>query len=91
MAGSDDTTAVEATFALPSARHLTDLTAFFNKATINKDGSVTMILKLPADMAERVLVFSASDGMALNVRVWETRLPDGMEALAAAVGLTDDG
>lgn len=72
---------------LPSARHLADLTAFYDKATFNKDGTVTLVFKLPAEEAVKIPVFATHDGLALNVRVWETRMPEGMAALARAVGL----
>ena len=75
-------------FTLPSARHVADLTVFFDKATLNKDGSITLILKLPSEMGPNILDLRTNDGMALNARVWETRMPDGMEQLAAAVGMT---
>jgi hypothetical protein len=77
-----------ADFTLPSSRHVADLTVFFDKATLNKDGTATVIFKLPSEMAPNVLELQRNDGMALNVRVWETKLDEGMAALAAAVGMT---
>lgn len=77
-------------FTLPSARRLARFTAFYDKATMNKDGTTTVVLKVPAEERDAVVSLAGNDGMALNVSVWETRLPDGMEALARAVGLAPD-
>lgn len=77
------------TWTLPRARHLADLTAFYDKAIFNKDGSITLSFKLPAEERANVVALADNDGMALNVRVWETALPEGMQALARAVGLSD--
>lgn len=75
-------------FALPSkSSPLAHFTAFYDKATFNKDGSVTVILKVSADQKAAVVALSDGDGKALNMIVWETVLPDGMAELARAVGL----
>lgn len=76
------------TFSLPSADHVVDLTVFWDGAKFNKDGSATVSFKLPPDQKPNVVVLSDNDGMALNVRVWSTRLPDGMQQLAEAVGMS---
>lgn len=89
-AAADDAAAGPHPFTLPSARHVADLTVFYDKATFNKDGTATVIFKLPAEMDHNILDLKRNDGMALNIRVWETRLPDGMEQLARAVGMSLD-
>lgn len=75
-------------FALPSARHLANLTAYYDRATFNKDGTVTLTMKLPAEMKSEIVALSENDGMALNVSVWETALDDGMMELARVIGMT---
>lgn len=76
------------TFSLPSGPHLIDLTMFYDKATFNKDGSATVIFKLPPEQKPNILALSNNDGMALNARVWTTQLPSGMQRLAEAVGMS---
>lgn len=73
---------------LPSrATPLARFTAFYERATFNKDGSTTVILKVDADNKDQVVALSRQDGKALNVTIHETLLPPGMEELARAVGL----
>lgn len=85
----DEASASTSPFTLPSARLLAAFTAFYDKATFNKDGSITVIFKLPAEERAAVVDLADNDGMALNVKVWETTMPEGMEALARAVGLAE--
>lgn len=75
------------THTLPSSAHLADFHAFYEKVIFNKDGGATLMFKVPADMVEAMIALRRNDGLALNVTVWETRLPDGMAELARAVGL----
>lgn len=72
---------------LPSARHLADFHGFFEKATLNKNGTCTIILTLPVEMKNHIIALSDNDGMAINVSMWETELPEGDEMLARALGL----
>lgn len=74
---------------LPSARHLADFHGFFTKATFNRDGTATLIFNVPAEMKEQLLAISTNDGMALNVSVWETKMPEGEAWLADLLGLND--
>lgn len=73
--------------SLPSARHLSHFSAFYKTATFAKDGTATVTFMLPADQKPEILSLSENDGMTLNISVWETRMPDGEEALARALGM----
>lgn len=75
---------------LPSARHLADLHGFYAGAKLNSDGTANLIFRVPRECKDRLLPISDNDGMALNISVWETRLPEGEEWLAAALGITVD-
>lgn len=75
-------------FALPSSTHLANLTAHYAGGHFNKDGTITLNLKLPAEMAEEFVALSRNDGLALNVSVWETKLDEGMAELARVIGMT---
>lgn len=77
--------------ALPSGRHLADFHAFYDKVTFNKDGTATLIVKVPEEMVEAMIQLRRQDGMALNMSVWETVLDDDMQALARAVGMALPG
>lgn len=77
--------------ALPSGRHLADFHAFYDKVTFNKDGTATLIVRVPDEMVEQMVKLRRQDGMALNVSVWETKLDEGMQALARAVGMALPG
>lgn len=69
---------------------LAHFTAYYDRATFNKDGSVSVIFKVPAEDKAGVVDLSYQDGKALNVTVWETMLPPEMEGLARAAGLTSE-
>lgn len=76
------------THDLPSkADPLAHFTAFYHTAIFNKDGSVSVTFKVPAENKQGIVDLSYQDGKALNVTVWETLLPAGMEDLARAAGL----
>lgn len=75
---------------LPSARHLADLHGFYAGAKLNSDGTANLIFRVPRECKDRLLPISDNDGMALNISVWETRLPEGEEWLAAALGIAVD-
>lgn len=74
---------------LPSGDLLSDFTAFFSKATFLRDGSCIVYLMLPPESKPAVLDLSTNDGMALNVSVWATGIPEPDEDLARALGLVD--
>lgn len=74
---------------LPSADHLSSFHGFFERAAFNKDGTCNVTFRLPAEMKEATLELSVNDGMALNVSVWSTALPDEDADLARALGLLD--
>ncbi len=76
---------------LPSARHLADLHGFYAGATFPKNGTCTITFTLPPDMKRAVLDVTENDGMALNISVWETQLPEGDEMLARALGIEVPG
>lgn len=75
---------------LPSARHLADLHGFFKTATLLRDGTANLTFSIPPDMVHELVALANNDGMALNISVWETKLPEGDDWLAQALGL-DDG
>lgn len=72
---------------LPSARHLADLHGFYASAIFPRDGTCKLTFTLPPEMKHHVLAITDNDGMALNISVWETKLPEGDEMLARALGL----
>lgn len=72
---------------LPSARHLADLHGFFKTASFAADGTALLTFKIPPEMKDRLVDISTNDGMALNLSVWETQLPEGEAWLAEALGL----
>lgn len=75
---------------LPSARHLADLHGFYRGARLNNDGTADMTFRIPRECKAQLLPISDNDGMALNISVWETRLPEGEEWLAEMLGITAD-
>lgn len=76
-----------ADFLLPSGKRLANFSAHFHSATMNRDGTATVRLILPAEEKPHVLALSDNEGMLINFTAWETLLPDGAQELAAMVGL----
>lgn len=72
---------------LPSGRHLADLHGFFKTAAFNANGTANLVFTIPAELKARLVDISVNDGMALNISVWETKVPEGDEWLAEALGL----
>ena len=80
------------THSLPTKNEDTPLstfTGFFRSATIQKSGGVIVQFVLDPEAAAAVLDLASGDGMALNVSVWETELPEGDELLAKMLGLDE--
>ena len=73
--------------SLPSARHLADFSAFFFSGTFQRDGMIKLVLNLPPEEASALVKLRDNDGLALNVSVWETELPEGSDELAKALGI----
>lgn len=76
-------------FSVPSADLLTQFTAFFKLATFARSGDATVNFTLPREMHQAILELCENDGLALNVTVHSTRLPDGMEMMAGVLGIED--
>ena len=76
-------------FSVPSADRLTRFTGFFKSATFARSGEATVSFTLPREMHEAILELCENDGLALNITVHGTRLPDGMEMMAGVLGIED--
>lgn len=79
------------THSLPSkpGDPLTTFTAFYKSARLGSDGGADVTLYLPPEMKHEVLELSTNDGMALNITVYETEMPevDGLGELATYLGI----
>lgn len=76
--------------SLPSKPEpLATFTCFYKRATLGRDGGADLLLYLPPDMKHEAFHLSDNDGMALNVTVWASDMPeaDGLGDLAKALGL----
>ncbi len=84
------------THTLPSTAGdpLSEFTAHFKSAHFTRSGECNVTFTLAKDQAVSVLDLNENDGMALNVTVWGTELPDAMElglgGLVAGLGLGRD-
>lgn len=70
---------------------LASFTGFFKAAHFDKGGHASIIFTLSDYSKHATMDLSESDGMALNVTVWATKLDDEDEALMAmaqALGLS---
>ncbi len=72
---------------LPSGRHLADLHGFYKTASFAADGTALITFRTPPEMKHKLVDISTNDGMALNISIWETKLPEGDEWLASVLGL----
>lgn len=72
---------------LPDARHLTTIQAFFKTARFDKDGSASVTFQVPSEEKDKLVAVSTNDGMALNVHIYETAMPEGEDWLASALGM----
>jgi hypothetical protein len=75
--------------SLPSSpTPLSSFTAFFKRATLARDGSADVVFQLAQDQVAAILDLNTNDGMALNVTVWGTQLPedDELASLIDALG-----
>ncbi len=86
------------THTLPSASPdspLASFTAHFKNAHFSRSGDCNVTFALGKDQADAVLDLNRNDGMALNVTVWGTELPDAVElglgGLVAGLGLEGEG
>lgn len=70
---------------------LSTFTGFFRSAMIQKNGDVVVQFVLDKEQAAAVLDLAGGDGMALNVSVWETELPEGDEEFAKLLGIGTEG
>lgn len=68
---------------------LAQFTAFFKRATFQRDGTADVILTLPTDAVSAILDLNTNDGMALNVTVWGTVLDGDEDGAAGLRGLLE--
>lgn len=76
---------------LPSGPLRTQFTAFFNGAKLARNGSIQITFLVSPESNAALLDLSEGDGMALNVSVWDTELPEGDQELASWLGLDGQG
>lgn len=71
---------------LPSADLLSEFTGFFKSARVEPNGSCTVVISLSPEAKPALLDISSGDGMAINFTCHYTDVPEGAEALLAAMG-----
>ena len=71
----------------PSSSTLTEFSAFFKAGRVLNNGNGEIILSLGSESINAIIDMGKGDGLALNVTVERTGLPEELGSLAAALGL----